>query len=419
MWIWRELGIEQTKDERQIRRAYALRLKALDQQADPAGFERLRNAYERALARAREDEADRHDGPVAAETDPGPTAPSPEEAAPRDEEDERTQRIKRAIDDALRSRSVEDVATLLQSPDAHIHLSLTDYQTAIEHLKALLLSDETIRGNDFLAVAAKFDWDGATVRHASRMSRLDHALINRLSAESWWARINDLATTIPAAAPEGLVQAARILLGKDSVWLAYVSNIRGAMAAILPHDHHPAAMAMDRLDPARLAWCRALVEGRHRSFRLWIALLKYVPVVALSGFYIGGIVLRPPVFVSVVIVFLLVVSLRRLELPKVWFYSAVMALVLIVVGAPSMRDLALGDKGASTAFVRAEPKVLNNVPLPSLAEPAMFPPAGDCGLTTQQWDPLSQDFDFKRFQPCPGKRRDRRLPTLPDPASLE
>lgn len=419
MSIWRELGIEQTKDERQIRRAYALRLKAIDQQADPAAFERLRNAYERALARAQETGTDRRDGPVAAETAPGPTAQSPEKAAPRDEEDERTRRIKQAIDAALRNRSVKDVAVLLQSPDARIHLSLTDYQTAIEHLKALLLSDETIRGNDFLAVAEEFDWDGATLRHASRISRLDHALVNRLSAESWWARINDLVTTIPAAAPEGLVQAARILLGKDSVWLAYVSNIRGAMASILPHDHHPAAMALDRLDPARLAWCQALVEGRHRSFRLWIALLKCVPVVALSGFYIGGIVLRLPVIVTMVIMFLLVVSLRRLELPKVWFYSAFMALVLISVGAPSMRDLALGDKGASTAFGRPEPKISNDGLPPSLVGTARVPPAGDCGQTTQQWDPLSQDFDFKRFQPCPRKGQDRSLPTLPGPASLK
>lgn len=50
---WRALGVEPTTDQAAIRRAYAERLRALDVDADPAGFARLREAREAALASAR------------------------------------------------------------------------------------------------------------------------------------------------------------------------------------------------------------------------------------------------------------------------------------------------------------------------------------------------------------------------------
>lgn len=60
MTIWHELGIGPTADGEAIRRAYALRLKQVHPEDDPEGFQRLRTAYEAALASAQT--LDRQDG---------------------------------------------------------------------------------------------------------------------------------------------------------------------------------------------------------------------------------------------------------------------------------------------------------------------------------------------------------------------
>ena len=48
MNIWETLGIDETSDKKQIKRAYAAKLKRTKPDQDPAGFEKLRHAYETA-----------------------------------------------------------------------------------------------------------------------------------------------------------------------------------------------------------------------------------------------------------------------------------------------------------------------------------------------------------------------------------
>ena len=50
------LGIPFTKDEREIRRAYSRLLVKYSPETDPEGFQRLRAAYEEALAKAKQEE---------------------------------------------------------------------------------------------------------------------------------------------------------------------------------------------------------------------------------------------------------------------------------------------------------------------------------------------------------------------------
>jgi hypothetical protein len=57
-WPWTELDIEPVNDERAVKRAYAKKLKALDPEADPAGFIELRSAYDYALSLAKHGNAE-------------------------------------------------------------------------------------------------------------------------------------------------------------------------------------------------------------------------------------------------------------------------------------------------------------------------------------------------------------------------
>ncbi|MFI4945749.1 MAG: hypothetical protein ACHP85_20925, partial [Burkholderiales bacterium] len=50
---WSELGLAPTRDVHQIKKAYAVRLKRVHPEDDAEGFQRLREAYEAALAFAR------------------------------------------------------------------------------------------------------------------------------------------------------------------------------------------------------------------------------------------------------------------------------------------------------------------------------------------------------------------------------
>lgn len=65
LWPWSELGMKsQPEDPRDIRRAYARRLKEIDQATDIAGFETLRRAYEHALRMAETPKPQRRVTPV-------------------------------------------------------------------------------------------------------------------------------------------------------------------------------------------------------------------------------------------------------------------------------------------------------------------------------------------------------------------
>ena len=74
---WRRLGIEPTADQGVIRRAYADALRAMDVDADVAGFAALRDARDTALAWARQQPKD-----AAPEAPERESLPPPSDATP-------------------------------------------------------------------------------------------------------------------------------------------------------------------------------------------------------------------------------------------------------------------------------------------------------------------------------------------------
>ncbi|HEY0925644.1 J domain-containing protein [Brevundimonas sp.] len=91
--IWSIIGLEPTNDEREIRRAYARRLKEVHPEDDPAGFQALRDAYERAMDMARKGWAvpqtrrkSRPKAKVEAPTADAPPPASPDAPWPGDEQ---------------------------------------------------------------------------------------------------------------------------------------------------------------------------------------------------------------------------------------------------------------------------------------------------------------------------------------------
>ena len=199
------LGIAPTKDVRSVKRAYALALKAIDQASEREAFERLREAYEQALAWAatggadeqdeqdeqdEEDEEDEEDQerdshrrapeqapelPPMAPHDlhPPPNSPALPEASPvaPDRHDAR-EALQHWIQQ-LRDAAPESVARCFEAALADPRLLHLDSHAQLEvRIADLLHNDPAGRAELFDVAAAHFRW---TDRNARPIADLDAA----------------------------------------------------------------------------------------------------------------------------------------------------------------------------------------------------------------------------------------------------
>lgn len=187
-WFFTHLGLEATEDTAAIRRAYAAALKRIDQETDRAGFERLRDAYQRALDWARQpaeyDDDEDYDDEIEAEAPAPAFEPAAADAVPvvvahgprieREEGPAAAETIDLAAEAAARDAAIEDWIGRLMAgagPD-RLGQALADPRLAHldaryefeERLLQALYEDPDGRHALFEAAAAAFDWRGDQLR---------------------------------------------------------------------------------------------------------------------------------------------------------------------------------------------------------------------------------------------------------------
>lgn len=207
--MWNELGIAATKDVKAIRRAYAGRLKAMNPDADPAAFQRLRHAYDWALHMAALPDYDEDDETYDDDAEDGPDIHvlSDEEAAvlrgafdpslfadqaspepaprPGDPDDLARALARQEIDAALAAGDTSGAVERFTRAFATGLIGIDERDYALAHLMPAVVADRTIPPADYLALLHRIGWDEVPRAHEYfSATRRDAA--GRGEAERWY-----------------------------------------------------------------------------------------------------------------------------------------------------------------------------------------------------------------------------------------
>jgi hypothetical protein len=311
--IWQVLELAATNDTREIRRAYARRLKIVHPEDDADGFKQLRTAYEwamqlaqegRAVDSPREADGDEDDEPAGevdsppevardtnaepAHADSVPDAPPP---APADPLLEEAAALFRELGAALHSSETNPEAELLllrrllDSPS----LERLDILQRAEHALAVMLAEKIPRADHLLAAAAeRFEW---SAREHDRS--LGEAALHVLT------RIQDL-KMLPAlrAANTETGRAWRRLLDPGKPWQRWTRAffVERPSELNLIHelrDRHP--MLLREVPRENIEWWDRFATPPHASrgiFLLGNAIAFLLAFMGLSGAPRGGEFLR-------------------------------------------------------------------------------------------------------------------------------
>lgn len=191
--IWAILDCAPTTDRGTIRRAYAAQLKAMDVDADPAGFAALRDARDAALARAADPDAALAVEPVVIEEVSAPE-PQPEIDA---------------LAEAMNAHFHALEALLFPGHDAP---PTPDELANIAHHGSALLADPRLEQVDFAAGAER--WFAETL--ATSVPRSDPLLEPAAAAFGWIDRRNDYALSADAQAIVERIGATRFVALLDN-----------------------------------------------------------------------------------------------------------------------------------------------------------------------------------------------------------
>jgi len=178
--MWEELGIPATNDPRVIRKAYAARLRLIGKSGDRVAFQRLREAYERALVLAEGRCASKNELPVPAIRLLRLTAAEKVEVAKPVEADVV---LVNQIQSAVAARDIQSALTLYERGLARGTLPVGKHGTVLDYIMAGPVADISLDPNTFIGLLKRVGWEDA--RLGQSISSIRSTAISRLDAERW------------------------------------------------------------------------------------------------------------------------------------------------------------------------------------------------------------------------------------------
>lgn len=292
--IWSVLNLEPTRDQKEIRRAYARRLKQTNPEDDAAGFQGLRAAYEHALHYAEhgwnhagdwDQAAEDEDAEVAAPAElvatildaaqaPSPTPPAPT-ASPSPASDPRA--VERGALEAACARLerlVEqgtEAAELIPALDAVLDAPALDdvgLYARVEQWLAGLIAHGAPQSDPLVAAAIDyFGWEAQAAGPAQPPAV--RAVVARLAALDFR---DDVATPGHAhhAAWRALIRAPG---RREKIFWRLTPGLPGRVGKLLRHVRweHPSLLA--DMNPAALEWWDRFLERPRLSAWVWACMI--------------------------------------------------------------------------------------------------------------------------------------------------